>query len=37
MTKNTIRQQDKGGRIAIEISNPHFARLGITILLENET
>ena len=37
MTKNKIRQQDKGRKIAIEISNPHFARLGIIILLENET
>ena len=37
MTKNKVRQQDKGRKIAIEISNPHFARLGIIILLENET
>ena len=37
MNKNKIRQQDKGRKIAIEISNPHFARLGIIILLDNET
>ena len=37
MTKIKIRQQDKGRKIAIEISNPYFARLGIIILLENET
>ena len=30
MTKNKIRQQDKGRRNAIEISNPHFARLEIS-------
>ena len=37
MNKNKIKKQDKGRKIAIEISNPHFARLGIIILLDNET
>ena len=37
MNKNKIRQKGKGRKIKIEISNPHFARLGIIILLDNET
>ena len=37
MNKNKIRQKGKGRKIEIEISNPHFARLGIIILLDNET